>query len=126
MRTLRGARGHVDMSDGHRPSVDARDAIETDGSCWATDPALGGTRRDARSAARPLLLRVDLDSVLIAQTGRTGPDLLGEGHARAPIGSQAGSTVGSASKACCSSAGSAERRTAISKTCSPNQLSFMV
>jgi hypothetical protein len=47
-------------------------------------------------------------------------------RARAPIGSQAGSTMGSASSALCSSAGSALLRAAISNTYWPNQESFIV
>jgi hypothetical protein len=47
-------------------------------------------------------------------------------RARAPIGSQAGSTIGSASRARCRSAGSALLRAAISKTYWPNQESFIV
>src|ERR1700677_3696952 len=46
--------------------------------------------------------------------------------ASAPIGSQAGSTIGSASRAACKSAGSALLRAAISKTYWPNQESFIV
>src|SRR6516165_9109666 len=47
-------------------------------------------------------------------------------RARAPIGSQAGSTIGSASRAPCRLAGSALLRAAISKTYWPNQESFIV
>jgi hypothetical protein len=47
-------------------------------------------------------------------------------RAREPIGSQAGSMIGSASRARRSSSGIASRRAAISKTYSSNHESFMV
>ena len=47
-------------------------------------------------------------------------------RASAPIGSQAGSTIGGVSSAACNSAGSTERRAAISKTYSSNHESFIV
>ncbi len=47
-------------------------------------------------------------------------------RASAPIGSQAGCTIGGLSSAAWSSAGSAERRAAISKTYSSNHESFIV
>ena len=57
----------------------------------------------------------------------SGPSSGGPGYrARAPIGSQAGSTIGSASRALCRPAGSALLRAAISKTYWLNQESFIV
>src|SRR5215831_4410067 len=92
--------------------------------------------RDGRRAEHLILVPQARASAVVPAVARSQPGrpaavpscrLVTPGYrARAPIGSQAGSTIGSASRALCRPAGSALLRAAISKTYWPNQGSFIV